>query len=245
MTRPRNIGLILHNGEVVPGVRLPGEPILDRLTYDRVVALYASRRPGGPPSGRYLLSGLAACPCGAKLSGRPVSGTPRRQYWCKACRHTFVDARQLDTWAGDFAIRTLADPAHADAVDRAERELSAQRERLTAEQAGIEVTLTEIAGRLGRQEISLARHDAITRPLDARLAAIALEQAGLAATEQPALTGRTLPARDVSWLGWLEAWDEGTVAERRALVVRALGGRRLTVGPGKAARFDSERVTVA
>ena len=61
MTRPRNAGLIQHNGEVVPGVRLPGDPILSEHVWRRVVALYAARKRGPPPSGRYLLTGIAVC----------------------------------------------------------------------------------------------------------------------------------------------------------------------------------------
>ena len=87
------------------GVRLPGTPILDDDTYHRLVALYAARRRGRQPSGRYVLTGLAACGlCGAGLAGRPVSGTDRRHYWCKACHRISVDVRRLDEWAADWAI---------------------------------------------------------------------------------------------------------------------------------------------
>ena len=251
MTRPRNAGYIVHNGQIVDGVRLPGEPILDQLTHDRIVALYAARRAGGQPSGKYLLTGFAICgqsDCGAALSGRPVSGTPRRQYWCKQCRKTFVDARRLDDWAGGWTVRTLSDPQHADALAAAARELSAARARLTAEAADIEATLTEIGARLGRREISLQRHDAICGPLEARQAEISRELAHLAAEEAdraPLPPGtRTLSARDARHVEWLAEWTEGTDAERRAMVRRALGGQRIVVGPGEPAHFTPERVAV-
>jgi site-specific DNA recombinase len=245
MTRPRNVGLIVHKGEVVPGVRLPGEPILDQPTYDRVVALYAARKRGRPPSGRYLLTGLAFCGlCEAPLGGRPVSGSDRRHYWCKKCRRISVDVRRLDEWVGDWAIRILSDPQHADAIEQAERELADQRAQLTDEAASIEATLVEIAGRLGRREISLARHDAVAEPLDARLAEIATALAELSATEPLPPTARTLPARDVQWLTWLERWDSGIVSEQRGMVVRALNGRKLIVGPGQSARFDEDRLSI-
>lgn len=245
MLRPRNRGLIVHDGAVVPGVRLPGKPILDAITYDRLVALYASRRPGRPPSGRYLMTGIAGCVCGATLSGRPVTGTPRRQYWCKTCRRTFVDVDRLDEWAGDFVVRTLSDPAHADAVSAAEAENETWRAALTAEVASIEATLTDISGRLGRSEPgwTLARHDAVCTPLEARLADLGRELSR--AKPEPALPAvRTISRRDQNWVHWLEAWDVGTTTERRSYITRALAGRRIVVGPGKSAKFDPDRVTV-
>lgn len=243
MIRPRNAGYIAHNGEKLG--RLPGEPILKEDVHNRLVALYASRRPGRPPSGRYLMTGIAGCVCGATLSGRPVTGTPRRQYWCKTCRRTFVDVDRLDEWAGDFVVRTLSDPAHADAVSAAEAENETWRAALTAEVASIEATLTDISGRLGRSEPgwTLARHDAVCTPLEARLADLGRELSR--AKPEPALPAvRTISRRDQNWVHWLEAWDVGTTTERRSYITRALAGRRIVVGPGKSAKFDPDRVTV-
>jgi site-specific DNA recombinase len=249
MLRPRNIGLIVHNGEVVPGRKLPGEPILDQLTYDRIVALYAARKPGRQPSGRYTLSGLAECHCGGPLSGRPVSGSTRRQYYCKRCLHTFVDTRRLDDWAGDFAVRTLSDQEEAEAIEREDREREQQRQALVTEAASIEATLTEIGARLGTGAISLQRHDAICAPLEQRQAGIRAELQELAqATPEPIPQGtRTLQQfdpRGYAMMDWLEQWDSGSPAERRALVLRALHGRKLVIGPGQDARFDPDRVQV-
>ena len=70
LTRPRNAGWVVYRGE--PVARLPGEPILDQLTFDRIMALFASRKAGRPVSPRYLASGLArCCHCGHGLTGRP------------------------------------------------------------------------------------------------------------------------------------------------------------------------------
>jgi DNA invertase Pin-like site-specific DNA recombinase len=257
MTRPRNVGLIVHNGE--PVSRLPGAPILDQLTHDRIVALYASRKPGGQRSGKYVLTGVAHCgECGAALSGRPgSSGKP--QYWCRPCHGVFVDASRLDEWAEDFAIRALRDEEGQEALARASAELEKAREALIAESASIETTLTELAGRLGRQEISLARHDAACKPLEARQAAIRAEIAELALQEpEPLSAGRTIPQADASHVDLLDRWENGTAADKRAMVIRALNGRRLIVGralvDGKLAvgpaprstgrRFDPARVRI-
>jgi len=256
MTRPRNVGLIQHNGAIVPGVRLPAA-ILDQPTYDRIVALYVSRRRGRQPSGRYVLTGIASCgECGASLSGRPVASTGRRHYWCKPTGHVSVDADRLDYWAGDFAVRELGNVSQAEALERESAEREAQRQSLLAETLAIEQTLMEIGSRLGRQEITLQRHDAICKPLEARQAAIRAELAALALAEpEPIPSGlRRIEARDEAHLDWLIRWDEGSPAERRAMVLRALNGRRLVVGRalrdgrlmvGRDTRFDPERVRIA
>lgn len=256
LLRPRNAGLLVYRGE--PVATLPGEPILDRLTFDRVVALYASRRPGRPVSARYLASGIAVCGlCGHSLTGRPRNnmkpypdGEVKRQYWCSpstdGCGRITVDQRALDGWAGDFAVKVLSDPASASAIEREANELSKKRSALESEAAGIEATLVEIAGRLGRREISLQRHDAICGPLDSRLGEISAELSGLAIDKPIVDLGlRTIPAADQEYGFWLAKWQDGTTGERRAMLITALRGKRPIVGPGKSARFDSGRVSLA
>lgn len=244
MTRPRNAGLIVHNGRVVEGVRLPGVPILDDDTYHRIVALYAARRPGKQPSGRYTLTGLAVCGlCDAGLGGRPVSGTGRRHYWCKSCARISVDVVRLDVWAADWAITELSDSATADAVAREARELADRRAELEREIASCEETATLMADRLGRGELSVVRYDAFVRPLDARVAKLRAEVDELGASE-PVSGYYVHTPRDGARLLLLADWDEGGPVERRAIVKRALRGKRIVVGPGKSARFDPERCSV-
>ena len=252
MTRPRNAGYIVHNGEIVPGVRLPGEPILDEPVWRRIVALYAARKPGRPPSGRYMLTGIAICGqpgCGASLAGRPVTGTQRRQYWCKRCRKTFADVRPLEAWAGILAVQILSDPRQAAAIERAARETATERQRLEGEAAGIEATLRQMAERLGaelpkmirlsRREEALARHDAICKPLDARLSEIDERLGELTADD-----AGCQPAPVSSAEEWTGRWAAADLAERRAIILAALRGRKLVVGPGQPARFDPARVTI-
>jgi DNA invertase Pin-like site-specific DNA recombinase len=250
MTRPRNAGYIVHNGEIVPGVKLPGEPILEETQWRRLVALYTARRRGRQPSGRYVLTGYVLCGlCDSSLGGRPVTGTTRRIYWCKVCKHITVETSRLEEWASDWAIKTLADPEHAEAIERADRELEAKRAALLAEPADIETTLTEIGARLGRREISLTRHDAICNPLEARQAEISQELDALAAeTPAPPPPGsRTLAQADPVGqrrISLLADWEDGTPGDRRAMVARALRGRKIVVGPGTSAKFDQNRVSI-
>ena len=229
---------------VVEGVRLPGVPILDEDTYHRIVALYAARRPGKQPSGRYTLTGIAVCGlCDAGLAGRPVSGTNRRHYWCKSCARISVDVARLDVWAADWAITELSNSATADAVAREARELSERREQLEAEMASCEETATLMADRLGRGELPLERYDAFVRPLDARVVKLRAEVDALGADE-PVSGYYVHTPRDATRLLLLADWDEGGPVERRAIVKMALRGRRIIVGPGRSARFDASRCAV-
>jgi hypothetical protein len=116
--------------------------------------------------------------------------------------------------------------------------------RLEGEIAQAEELATALAGRLGAGKITLARYDAVVGPLDARRGQLMAELAALSAEAEPLPQGRTIPVRDQRWLGWLEVLTEGTAAERRASLARALAGRKLVVGPGHPARFDASRVAV-
>lgn len=244
MLRPRNAGFIVHNDEIVPGVRLPGEAILTDDVHYRLVAMYAARKWGRQPSGRYLLSGIAQCPCGAALSGRPYK-VDKKQYYCRGCRKTYIDARHLDNWAGDFTVRTLSDPTSASAIEQEAQELIQKRSALDSEAAGIEATLVEIAGRLGRREISLQRHDAICGPLDLRLAEIAGELAGLAVDRPIGNLGyRTIPAADQEYGFWLAKWTDNP-SERRGMLLTALQGCKPVILPGKPGPFDAARVSLS
>jgi site-specific DNA recombinase len=238
LTRPRNAGYIVHNGEIVDGVRLPGEPILNEPTWRRIVALYAARRPGRPPSGRYLLTGIAICgQCGASLAGRPVTGTQRRQYWCKKCRKTFADVRPLEAYAGILAAQILGDPRHADAIERVARETADERGRIEHEIASCEELATAMAERLGRGEITLDRYDVVTKPLDMRLSKLRGELAALD-------DHKAGPVPRGSVQEWEDRYAVADPGQRRGIVLDALRGRKLVVGPGQPARFDPARVAV-
>ena len=73
LTRPRNAGLVTYRGKVV--AKLPGETVLTEDEHARLLSLYAARRPGRPPSGAYLCSGVVTCgACGKPLAGGPERG---------------------------------------------------------------------------------------------------------------------------------------------------------------------------
>ncbi|MQA05005.1 MAG: hypothetical protein GEV07_20545 [Streptosporangiales bacterium] len=261
MLRPANAGLVTYEGEVVG--RLPGEPIISEADYERVVALYALRRRGRPASDVYLCTGIVWCGrCRQRtLSGRarshlppyPEDGGIRRVYNCQprphptnsGCGKLTVDQRALDKHVERLVIAILADPRHAASVQKAARQVASEKEKLDAEIAEIEQTTIELASRLGRGEISLARHDAAVGPLDRRLAALEEKRAALG---QASAAG-PISAEEInaSRAEWERRWNDATTDEQRKLIRRALQGRRLFVMPADPhapRRFDPNRIVL-
>lgn len=245
MTRPRNAGLLVHNGTVVG--RLP-EAILTEDEHDRMVALFAGRKLGRLPSGRYLLTGFLYCGCGQKLKGRPKTGTNQKQYWCSTAHpgRVFVNTTKVEDWVADWVISTLGDPQHADQLARAEAETAAELARIDSELAEAEALARAVAARLGAGEITLARYDAVTGPLDARTATLHRMRSELVDGIPAPLPGRRTAA-DLPGYGKLAVladWDSADTAGRRAMIARALNGRRIVVRPGTSGKFSADRVSV-
>jgi site-specific DNA recombinase len=261
LCRERNRGNLVCNGVIVarlparpathtrdcpaacadPEHVIPGEPIIDSKTFDRVLARYAARRPGRPYTRTYLCSGLAVCGvCLHRLSTRPVpkmraydDGEVRRQYWCKkyaqpgapagGCGAVHVDQRGLDAAARELAIAILSDPEHAAAIGAAAARRDEEESGLAALIATDEATALEISDRLGRGEITLARYDAIMGPLDRRLAGLRAAKERL---DEPAPV--RVPVEP--GVAWAARWDAAEPAERRTLLAKALQGRVMVVG---------------
>ncbi len=258
LTRPRNAGLVAYRGAVV--ARLPGEAILPEDVYDQVGAVFAARRRGRPVSDAYLCSGVAHCGlCGHTLGGRPRSGgeaypdgAPRRQYVCQrrgnagGCGRVVVDQRELDRHARALVVAILGDPRNAARVEAKLKAATAKRRKLDDEIAQCEHLAGELATRLGRGEMSLARHDKAAAPLDKRLAELRARRA-----ELDTVPAEPVPASAVaaSRAEIAADWDAATTAtaERRALLRRALNGRRLVVMPADPhapRRFDPNRIVI-
>jgi len=258
LTRPRNAGLIVYDGAVIPDKRLPGESILTEDTHERICSLFAARRRGRPVSDAYLCSGVVCCGlCGHRLSGRPrvnmkpyPDGGVRRQYWCQprahdgGCGRIAVDQRELDRHIGALVVAILADPRHAAAVESAARSAVEQRQKIEAEISECEQLANALANRLGRREISLIRYDAATVPLDRRLAELRDTLGEIDAAPSAVVSAEVVAASRAEW----EArWKVATVAEQRALLRQALRGRRLVVMPADPQaprRFDAGRIVI-
>jgi DNA invertase Pin-like site-specific DNA recombinase len=245
LLRERNRGNIEHRGVVV--AQLPGEPVIDSATFGRIAAKYAARRPGRPFTRTYLCSGAAVCAaCRHPLATRPVprrrpypDGEVARQYWCKkytgGCGTVHVDQRDLDAAARELAIAILSDPRHAAQVEAAAARHAEEATALDSLIADAEQTALAMADRLGRGEVTLDRYDAITKPLDTRLAGLRGQREALNGAPGP------VPAAD-SRAGWVTRWENAAHDERRALLRTALRGRVLVVGPADPAdRADVTR----
>jgi DNA invertase Pin-like site-specific DNA recombinase len=256
LTRARNAGLIEYCGTIVS--RLPGVPIIDQATHDRVLALFTARRRGRPTSDAYLCSGLVVCgKCGKRLSGRPranmlpyVDGGVRREYWCQprvgegGCGRVAVDQRDLDRCVRGLVATILGDPQHAATVEAEARAAATTRQQLEDELAECEQLVEFLDGRLTRREIPQVRYARTVEPLEAQIAELQRRLGEL----------DVIPAADVdeadvvrSQHGWLSRWDDATVVERRRMIRRALRERRLLVMPAdrpRGAAFDPERVVV-
>jgi site-specific DNA recombinase len=259
LTRPRNAGLVEYKGDIVG--RMEGEPILSKDVHNKVCAMYAARRRGRPVSDAYLCSGIVRCGlCGHVLTGRPRTnmrpypdGEPRRQYWCQpqahdgGCGRITVDQRELDRHVTALTVAILSDPRHAVAVEARARQVTEQRRRLDGELAKLDDLATQLAVRVGRGELPLARYDAMVEPLDKRIGELRgqLEELDAAPLAVPVGVAAELAAK--SEAQWRRRWSDAEVDQRRDMVRQALRGRRLVVesaDPAGPRRFDPERVQV-
>jgi DNA invertase Pin-like site-specific DNA recombinase len=256
LTRPRNAGLAEYAGEIVG--KLHDNPVVDPSDFDRVRALYASRRRGRPESDAYQASGTICCGlCGHKLTGRPMrhmkpydDGSVRRQYWCQprayagGCGRITIDQRPTDVAVRELVLAILADPRHAAAVEASAREMVSRRQELEAQIAQLEQTATELAARLGSGAMSLQRYDAAAEPLDKRLAGLRVQLAELGAMPVGVVTDEV---RAASRAQWDRRWDGATVPQRRTMIHQALRGRKLVVdpsGPTAPRTFDPTRIRI-
>jgi site-specific DNA recombinase len=255
--RERYVGHVVHNGVVVG--HLPGEPILDNETGERLITLFASRRRGRPNSEVYLCSGLVYCGhCGFWLSGRPRAGMKpypdgevRRQYWCQprplrgGCSRITVDQRELDRHVGALVVRILTDPRHAEALEAAAKATEGKRRSLLAELSECEHLADELSGRLGRREITLKRYDVAMAPLDKRIVELRAELAELDSVPTAVADPGVVAASREEWTA---RWNAATVAERRNLIRQALTNRRIVIAPAVRSsgrpKFDPKRIVI-
>jgi site-specific DNA recombinase len=151
----------------------------------------------------------------------------------------FVDRRACDTELLTFIVERLSDERHALEVAAAK---SRVHERLAAAEKEIrevEKLQAAVSERLGKRRMSLEAFDIANEPLVADLARLAAERDALAATT---VAGPT----QVESASTLERdWVRGDVAEKRAMLTRAIGPDKLCVLSGSRIgkrTFDRERI---
>jgi len=233
LTRARTAGLREHRGEIVGPATWPA--ILDRETYDRLVALF--NRPGRKAQGRpetFTYSGIVRCarcrkPMVGAGQGRMGCGSGRGYDGCGATigaapLEAHLDELVIDAIAGEHADRfagVLADRLEA-AADAAA--LVAERDRLRGE-------LEALAAAKG--ELTIAEYLELRRDLAARLEAA--ERAIAALPE----VGRLLdiPRAESELRAW---WAKATVAQKRLAITSVLDDALVTPA-ARGQRFDGAR----
>jgi hypothetical protein len=246
LIRPMNAGLVEHDG--APVGRIPGEPIVDAETFERIRAKVAARRRGRMPKESYIATGVLRCGvCGHKLSGRKTtvpSGRSQKRYYsyyCPKIRHgcgqISISMQGADAEIEKLVVARLSDPEHAAQVrsyttGRAQR-LAEVREAI----ADAEELSEALSERLGRLEITLTAFDRANKPLAQRLAGLREERTSLESGELGPVN--TATAQEIQ-----AEWDDADPVGRRTMLVRALGRWLLVVdAPVRAGRgFDRERM---
>lgn len=218
LTSPSLAGLQVHRGEII-GTG-DWDPVLDRVTWERLRHLLTSRR--RPASDRYLLSGLAICgSCGHHLTGK-VSGGRQLVYACApplGCGRVYAKRDRVDEIvearmaAFVASARTTAAPDH-------------DAEQLAAEIAEAETRLGDYARMLDAGELEPVEWRALRTAVVRRL---------------NALRDRATAAHDGAPIDTGEAWAAMSDPQRRALIAVTLA---ITVQPAKrrGGPFDADRV---
>lgn len=244
LTRPLNAGLLTYKGEIV-GTATNVEPIIDEDTYQRVVALFSSRRKGDalPTT---LASGLIECGrCGHTLSSQPNRG--RRTYYCiKArggCNKLRIAGAGVDDALRELAIARLSDPNVAASLNAALARHNARAEELVQMIERDETLATQLSKALADEDEPMpwAAFQAASKPINKRLAEYRAEL-----EELRSVTPEAMQAQDAELVA--NDWDKGTVEQRRTLLRAALRGVRVVIAPGSSTanggRFDLSRVQV-
>jgi len=240
LTTPRLAGLREHQGEVVGEAAWPA--ILERETWERLVALARARRRGpGRPQTR-LLTGLVFCGrCGGPMRSSGSKGSPT--YACQrrpgndACGRLSVNADHLDGEVRDQVLTAIASGRLGQIVE-AERHDTNHRD-LVADLEADEAALVDLSTdhyvhrRIGKAEFLAAREG-----LSSRIAAIKARLA--AGADRGALQGLPAVADDLT--AW---WETAPGDLRRAVVAKVI--ERIDIrplDPSKPRRFDPERAAI-
>ncbi|OAP24491.1 MULTISPECIES: recombinase family protein [Amycolatopsis] len=249
LLRPRNAGLIEHDGEIVG--RMRGEPIVDPDDFTRLRTLFAGRTRGRQPGNTYVGSGIATCPkCGKKLSARPhvgeyPDGTRRRQYNCTkargGCGKVAADMRAVDREIRALVIARLSDKNHAAAIKAARALVSDRLAAVESEIRECEERQEAIAAKWGAKKMTEKAYDKANEPLLKDLARLYAEREELTGGNPEGPTEAMSPEEVAA------KWDAADVGERRAMLGDALGRDTLCVYPSacKGFRtFDPKRVRI-
>lgn len=255
---PALAGLVVYNGKIVPGKALPGEPVLDMDTWNRLQLIFAGRR-RGPKRRKYLLTGLMYCgECGAHMNARPVSnvkpyedGSIAREYLCQqtpgrgGCYRVAIDMRYADTVVGAMVLVRLGDPELRASLAVAASEVAGRRGELQRRIDDHSRLIVDATARGAERGWTFDRVDAFCAPYQQQIDAWRRE---IHALEVAAPSAPSTPAAAIAnkWIGaggplrqrpWPDEASRDLVTLRR-LVREAFP--RLTVRRGSTGRGRGE-----
>jgi hypothetical protein len=241
-------GYIVHEGTIVG--RLPGDPILDKQTFDRLQALIAGRKRGRKAGESYVGTGILRCGvCGEKLSarswGNPVyeDGTRRGNYFCvkqrRGCGTVFVDRWRVDQELPGLVVERATDKRHAKDVEALRTEVEGRLKAVRGEIAEIKALQDTLWARVGARTMTIEEFDIVNEPLAPDRARLEAERDALIEASPQG------PGRPVSAATLEAEWINGDLAERRAILNRALDRDKLVVFPSQVEgrkAFDQKRM---
>jgi site-specific DNA recombinase len=260
LTRPVNCGRITHTDKKT-GVQsvvghLPGKPIVPEEDFDRLYAMFASRRRGRPNNPIYLCSGYSICGRSA-CDGHPLhvrhrydmrpyaDGEVMRSYICNpgvgGCGKVEIDQRALDAAVSTLVIEILSDPRNTTAIESAARQIASETARLDLGIAEAEEVAEALADRLGRGEITLTRYDVAIRPLDARIAKIKAERDALPDPDSGPVPQQPLEGTREQWR---RRWVDADHKEKRDLLKMALRGKHIVIAPAERGRGSTDEADI-
>lgn len=240
VTKPRVAGLRTHRGQVVGDAVWPA--ILDRDTWEAVLAALAARPKGSNRLARWLTGVLVCDLCGQPLVGTTGNSGPR--YWCApaqstrgrsaGCGRIAISGDRVEALTEKAILGYLSEP-HRLALLAAE--VSADRAHaLRGDLAGDEAQLVELAEAYAARAITMPEYLAARRVVEARLE----DTRRLLAAATPAAVRQLVTAADIktTWVGYQpgQKRDVARTLWPQGVPVRAPGP---VAGP---MRWDPQRV---
>lgn len=237
LSHKRYGGEVEHNGAVVG--TMPGEPVLDRDTYDGVQALLMSRRRGRRPTGRYPLTGLLTCstcqrPMNGATRSKPLAdGTKPRIYRCPVqlggCGRVIL-AEPTEELVDEHMVELLSDPDNAAKVIAKSAEIGQAR-------AAVQAKLDALDRRRRNMTVKYAAEELSDDDYEAGLAMLARQRAKVQAAMDELAPAVVLAGYDAD-ADWKDMDDD----EKRAMIRQHRV--RIEILPYRGGRrFDSGRVT--
>ena len=252
LLQPRLAGLMAWNGEVLEGVENLWEPIIDRPTWEAVVAVLSSpdRRTTPGPKPKHLLSHLARCGHPSHPDDdRPVmvkgwaggyqradgSRGPRlASYRCIESGHMSCAQAALDDYVEAAVVERLSRPDAADLlVPRVEVDMAG----LAQEANGLRARLVNLGDLVESGDMTPGEYRQRKTRLSEQLSSIEAEMTAAAGTSPLAgIAGR--PDAGEIWDGWHD-----DLARKKAVIDCLM---EVTVLPAasRGKGFDSDRVQI-